>query len=128
MTVSDVAAYSAGARRANVAFDASTDHPGRRLLRLVATILLTSAIELNPIRAQAAIRNLAAEHGVPVPKVYAACEDSSYVGGPFFVSARVDGETVPRRVLRLVVGVHPRQPDQPHPLRDNRMASAAPGR
>jgi aminoglycoside phosphotransferase (APT) family kinase protein len=30
------------------------------------------------------------------------CLDEAFVGGPFFVSDRVDGETVPRRVLRLV--------------------------
>jgi aminoglycoside phosphotransferase (APT) family kinase protein len=62
----------------------------------------TSQIQLNPIGAEAAMRDLARGSGVPVPRVYATCLDSSYVGGPFFVSARVDGETVPRRVLRLI--------------------------
>ena len=80
-------------------FDA--DGPGHSL-RLVATILPTAAIELNPITAEAAIRNLAEEHGVPVPHIHAVCTDPSFVGGPFFVSDRVDGESVPRRVLRLV--------------------------
>lgn len=106
VTVSHVAASSAGARRANVAFDANGfddgDGGGAAPVPLVATILPTSAIELSPVAAEAAVRTLAAEHGVPVPKVYATCEDPSYVGGPFFVSARVEGETVPRRVLRLV--------------------------
>jgi aminoglycoside phosphotransferase (APT) family kinase protein len=82
-----------------VLFDA--DGPGHSL-RLVATILPTAAIELNPITAEAAIRNLAEEHGVPVPHIHAVCTDPSFVGGPFFVSDRVDGESVPRRVLRLV--------------------------
>jgi aminoglycoside phosphotransferase (APT) family kinase protein len=39
---------------------------------------------------------------VPVPHIHAVCTDPSFVGGPFFVSDRVDGESVPRRVLRLV--------------------------
>jgi aminoglycoside phosphotransferase (APT) family kinase protein len=82
-----------------VLFDASG--PGRSL-RLVATILPTAAIEINPITAEAAVRSLAEEHGVPVPHIHAVCTDPSFVGGPFFLSDRVDGESVPRRVLRLV--------------------------
>src|SRR5262249_39947040 len=62
----------------------------------------TSEIEINPITAEAALRSLAEEYGVPVPHIHAVCTDPSYVGGPFFVSTRVDGEAVPRRVLRLV--------------------------
>ena len=99
ITVSNLAQSSAGARRANVLFDA---HDGERLLRLVATVLPTSEIEINPIAAEAAVRSVAEQHGVPVPHIHAVCTDPSYVGGPFFVSDRVDGESVPRRVLRLV--------------------------
>ena len=100
VTVTGLAASSAGARRGNVLFDAEV--PGRPTLRLAATILPTAAIELNPITAEAAVRNLAEEHGVPVPHIHAVCTDPGFVGGPFFVSDRVDGESVPRRVLRLV--------------------------
>jgi aminoglycoside phosphotransferase (APT) family kinase protein len=92
---------SAGARRANVLFDAESPS---RALRLVATILPTVEIEINPITAEAAVRTLAEEHGVPVPHVHAVSTDPGFVGGPFFVSDRVDGESVPRRVLRLVHG------------------------
>ncbi|HKA03461.1 MAG TPA: phosphotransferase family protein [Acidimicrobiales bacterium] len=99
ITVSNLAQSSAGARRANVLFDA---HDGERLLRLVATVLPTSEIEINPIAAEAAVRTVAEQHGVPVPHIHAVCTDPAYVGGPFFVSDRVDGESVPRRVLRLV--------------------------
>ena len=99
VSVANLASSSAGARRANVLFDASD---GEATLRLVATILPTSEIEINPITAEAAVRALAERHGVPVPHVHAVCTDASYVGGPFFVSERVDGESVPRRVLRLV--------------------------
>ncbi len=97
--VTNLTSSSAGARRGNVLFNA---HDGERTLRLAATIVPTSEIELNPIMAEAAVRDLAERHGVPVPHIHATCTDPSYVGGPFFVSDRVDGESVPRRVLRLV--------------------------
>jgi aminoglycoside phosphotransferase (APT) family kinase protein len=84
-----------------VLFDAES--PGRTL-GLVATILPTAEIEINPITAEAAVRALAEEHGVPVPHIHAVCTDPAFVGGPFFLSDRVDGESVPRRVLRLVHG------------------------
>jgi aminoglycoside phosphotransferase (APT) family kinase protein len=99
VTVTGLTASSAGARRGNLLFDAEL--PGRTL-RLVATILPTAAIEINPITAEAAVRSLAERHGVPVPHIHAVCTDPSFVGGPFFLSTRVDGESVPRRVLRLV--------------------------
>ncbi|MGK8489721.1 phosphotransferase family protein [Nocardia asiatica] len=97
VTVSNVEYLSAGARRRNVAFDAVT---GSGTRRLVATIV-PSAIELVPVDVEAAVRELARAHGVPVPPVVAVCTDSGCAGGPFVVSERVDGETVPRRVLRL---------------------------
>jgi aminoglycoside phosphotransferase (APT) family kinase protein len=99
VTVANLSSSSAGARRNNVLFDADD---GQRTLALVATILPTSDIQLNPIGAEAAMRALAESGGVPVPHIHAVCGDESYVGGPFFVSDRIDGETVPRRVLRLV--------------------------
>jgi aminoglycoside phosphotransferase (APT) family kinase protein len=100
--VSNLTGSSAGARRLNVLFDADGAGDDGVPLRLAATILPTSEIELNPISAEADVRALAQRHGVPTPRIYATCTDPSYVGGPFFVSARVDGESVPRRVLRLV--------------------------
>jgi aminoglycoside phosphotransferase (APT) family kinase protein len=99
VTVSGLNSSSAGARRGNVLFDAEG---GGRVLRLAATILPTAEIEINPITAEAAVRSLAERHGVRVPHIHAVCTDASFVGGPFFVSDRVDGESVPRRVLRLV--------------------------
>jgi aminoglycoside phosphotransferase (APT) family kinase protein len=99
VTVSGLAQSSAGARRGNILLDADD---GERILRLVATVLPTSEIQINPIAAEAAVRTVAEEHGVPVPHIYAVCTDPTYVGGPFFVSERVEGESVPRRVLRLV--------------------------
>lgn len=96
--VDDMKASSAGARRGNILFDATS---GEKTLHLVATILPTAEIQINPITAEAGVRIVAEEHGVPVPHVHAVCTDPGYVGGPFFLSDRVDGESVPRRVLRL---------------------------
>jgi aminoglycoside phosphotransferase (APT) family kinase protein len=99
--VTGLTASSTGARRANVAFDA--DH-GNGPVPLVATIVPTAAMQMNPVHAEVAVRTLARESGVPVPEVRAWSEDERWVGGSFFLSERVDGETVPRRVLRLIEG------------------------
>jgi len=98
-TVTNLNASSAGARRANVLFDATSAHS---TLHLVATILPTAEIQINPITAEAGVRMVAEDHGVPVPHIHAVDTDPSYVGGPFFISSRADGESVPRRVLRMV--------------------------
>jgi aminoglycoside phosphotransferase (APT) family kinase protein len=98
--IQGLAASSAGARRANIAFDAQPE--GGPVRPLVATILPTAAIQLNTVQAEAGVRMLARRHGVPVPEVVAWSEDESWLGGSFFLSERVEGETVPRAVLRLV--------------------------
>lgn len=99
VNVSNLVGSTAGARRTNVLFDADLPDGPRRL---VATILPTTDIQINPITAEAAVRGLAERSGVPVPHLRGVTNDPSYVGGPFFVSDCVDGETIPRRVLRLV--------------------------
>ncbi len=48
------------------------------------------------------MRELARKHGVPAPPVVAVCTEDTYLGAPFLISEHVDGETVPRKVLRLV--------------------------
>jgi len=42
----------------------------------------------------------AAEAGVPVPRVVAGSEDDAALGAPFLVTERVEGETIPRKILR----------------------------
>ena len=42
----------------------------------------------------------AAEAGVPVPRVHWCCGDASVLGAPFFLMDRLEGETLPRRLLR----------------------------
>lgn len=98
VTVERVQPLSAGARRRNIAVDATA---GGRPLALVAT-LVPAGIQLLPVAAEAATRELARESGVAVPELLGVCSDTSYAGEPFLLSARVEGETVPRRVLRLV--------------------------
>ncbi|MCM6776672.1 phosphotransferase family protein [Nocardia sp. CDC159] len=98
VSVSNLRQLSAGARRRSVAFDAQR---GGRSRRFVATIV-PPAIQRLPVEAEAEVRELARKHGVPVPPVVATCTDPRFVGAPFLVSERMDGETVPRKVLRLV--------------------------
>ncbi|MBF6352196.1 MULTISPECIES: phosphotransferase family protein [Nocardia] len=98
VTISDFRFLSAGARRRNIAFTATVGDTPRRL---VATVV-PPAVELMPVEAEAGVRELARAHGVPVPAVVATCTDTAYVGEPFLISEHIDGETVPRRVLRTL--------------------------
>jgi aminoglycoside phosphotransferase (APT) family kinase protein len=99
VTVANVSLTTAGARRHNVLFDAVTDGATRRL---VATIVPEGETLLNSIEAEAGVRDVAEKAGVAVPHVHLVRTEGALVGGPFMVSEFVDGETVPRRVLRLV--------------------------
>lgn len=90
---------TAGARRRNLMLEiAGGPRPGR----FVATVLPTADIAILSMADEAAVRMVAREHGVPVPEVVAVCTDESVLGGEFFVSEFVGGETIPRRLLRLV--------------------------
>jgi aminoglycoside phosphotransferase (APT) family kinase protein len=99
VTVRGLTMASAGARRVNALFDAVVDGAAQRL---AITMIPTAAIQLLDVRAEAGVRRLAESAGVPVPHVHHVCTDDAVLGGPFFLSTAVDGETVPRRVLRLV--------------------------
>jgi aminoglycoside phosphotransferase (APT) family kinase protein len=94
-----VGVASAGARRRNVLFDALRD--GERI-SLVATIIPNAALQIMPIEVEAAHLRFAEAAGMPAPHVHAVCDDPAFAGGPFFVTSRVAGETIPRQVLRLV--------------------------
>lgn len=99
VAIENLQAATTGARRHNVLFDARR---GGATLPLVATIIPNAAIQVLDIEVEADALRLAESAGMPVPHVHASSSDASFVGGPFFVSSRVDGETIPRRVLRLV--------------------------
>lgn len=96
--VQGLAQASAGARRLNALFEAVTADGTRRL---AITMIPTAAIQLLDVAGESAVRSLAEQAGVPVPHVHHVCRDATVLGGPFFISTAVDGETVPRRVLRL---------------------------
>jgi aminoglycoside phosphotransferase (APT) family kinase protein len=49
---------------------------------------------------EAALLAAAAEAGVPVPRVHFASRDPAALGSAFFLMDRVEGETIPRRLLR----------------------------
>src|SRR6476659_7323821 len=97
--VANLSTTTAGARRHNVLFDATV---GDVTHHLVATIVPFGETIINAIDAEAAVRDVAEKHGVAVPHVHLVRTDGDLVGGPFMVSEFVPGETVPRRVLRLV--------------------------
>ena len=97
--ISDVSAASAGARRRNVLF---TAHRDGEALPLVATIIHDAGLQIMTVETEAATLQLAEEAGVAVARVHAVCMDPAYVGGPFFVTAQIPGETIGRQILRLV--------------------------
>ena len=99
VSVENVQLASAGARRRNTLFDAVR---GDSTLPLVATIIPNPAIQVIDIEIETSGIRLAEAAGMPVPHIHAVCSDPSFVGGPFFIGTRIDGETIPRRVLRLV--------------------------
>jgi len=99
VAIENLSEASAGARRRNVLFDAVA---GSERHEFVASITPSAAILLMPTETETGALRLAEEAQVPVPHVHWVCTDERYVGGPFFISTRVSGETVPRRVLRLV--------------------------
>ncbi len=99
VAIENVTQASAGARRRNILFDAVA---GSERTALCATIVPFAAMQLIPIEVEASNLRFAEAAGMPVPHVHAVCEDTSFVGGPFFLTSRIEGETIPRQVLRLV--------------------------
>ena len=99
ITVTDLNAVSAGARRFNALLSAST---ASGTTRYALTMIPTASIQLLDVADEASVRQLAESAGVPVPHIHHVCTDESVLGGPFFISIAVEGETVPRRVLRLI--------------------------
>jgi aminoglycoside phosphotransferase (APT) family kinase protein len=97
--IGNLSQSTAGARRHNVLFEATA---GGVTHHLVATIVPFGETIINPIDAEAAVRDVAEKGGVAVPHVHLVRTDGDLVGGPFLISEFVPGETVPRRVLRLV--------------------------
>jgi aminoglycoside phosphotransferase (APT) family kinase protein len=105
VTVHGLAAVSAGARRFNALCEVEDEALGTQ--PIAVTMIPSASIQLLDVVTEAEVRTVAAQAGVPAPKVFEVCTDESVLGGPFFLSAAIMGETVPRRVLRLVHGSDP---------------------
>jgi aminoglycoside phosphotransferase (APT) family kinase protein len=96
VSVTGLRRLSGGASRETWSFDA--EGPQRRLplvLRRDAPGLPSSTMLL-----EARCLEAAAGAGVPVPRVLAASDDPAALGASFLVMQRIDGETIPRRILR----------------------------
>ncbi len=105
VSVHGLEAVSAGARRFNALCEIADPEIGTQ--HVAITMIPSASIQLLDVTTEAAVRSAAAQAGVPAPTVYEVCTDESVLGGPFFLSAAIMGETVPRRVLRLVHGTDP---------------------
>lgn len=110
-SVADLERLSGGASRETWAFDAVVDGARRPLIlqrrRAVEPVETggPSAEEATPARlmaTEAGALRAAAGAGVPVPAVVAWGDDGvdSALGAPFLVAERLEGETIPRRILR----------------------------
>jgi len=90
-----------GASRAIWSLDLAYDREGtRRSLPLVLRCDPPGAAIETRRRDEHALLRAAAAAGVPVPGVHWLSEDASILGGAFFLMDRIDGETLPRRLLR----------------------------
>ena len=89
-----------GASRQTWSFDAVIEDTdgGTRTLPLVLRSDPRRGSELLARGVEYRLLEAAAEAGVPVPKVHLMGDDS--LGMPFFLMERVEGETIPRRLLR----------------------------
>ena len=99
VVVTEAKVVTAGARRLNAVFRAEHDGTSRQL---VLTLLPQGAEVHNSLTAEAQMVASAERWGVKVPHVELSSDDASLLGGPFMITSFVAGETVPRRVLRLV--------------------------
>lgn len=95
----DLVETSVGARRGNILFDAVD---GAERHRLVVTIYPPAATVIIGVEGETGALRLAEAAGAPVAHVHEVCDDTSWFGEPFFISTRVDGDTLPRAILRRV--------------------------
>jgi aminoglycoside phosphotransferase (APT) family kinase protein len=96
VTLSGLRRLSGGTSRETWSFDAAAG--GRRwplVLRRDAPGVPSTTMAL-----EARCLEAAARAGVPVPRVLAASDDAAALGASFLVMERIEGETIPRRILR----------------------------
>ena len=97
--IDELRVASAGARRRNLLFVA---HRGEERIPLCATVSPSAEMQHSSVDYESGVLRFAESAGVPAPHVHAVCDDERFVGGPFFLTTLVEGESVPRRVLRVV--------------------------
>lgn len=108
--VGDLRRLAGGASREIWSFQAPTPDGTRRLVlrRDPPTVSTSGAAADGPfpgdrveaVRAEAAVLAAAAKAGVPVPLLHEHGDGSDGVGGPYLVMEYLEGETIPRRLLR----------------------------
>ncbi|WP_246281695.1 phosphotransferase family protein [Fodinicola acaciae] len=89
---------SAGANMHTYAFDAVRADGSRR--PLILRIEPPDLAGLADMPMEAACIAAAGEGGVPVARIVTWSADPAALGSPFLVQERIDGETIPRRILR----------------------------
>jgi len=99
-TVTGLTRLSGGASRETWAFDLTQDDGTVERLILQRDPPGASRIGGGGMDLEARVLGAAAAVGVPVPRLVAASEDPTLVGSAFIVMQRLDGETIPRRILR----------------------------
>jgi aminoglycoside phosphotransferase (APT) family kinase protein len=98
--VSGLTRLSGGASRETWAFEVPASDGGARALILRRDPPGASRPTPGGMGLEARAIATAARHGVPVPEILASSDDPAELGSPYIVMARVDGETIPRRILR----------------------------
>ena len=96
-TVHGLHRLSGGASRVTSAFDLESE--GGPTRRLILQMDRGEAVQKGRVRMEAALLRAAAVAGVPVPAVV-TLDDGSELGASWLVVERLEGETIPRRVLR----------------------------
>ncbi|MEM7092455.1 MAG: phosphotransferase family protein [Actinomycetota bacterium] len=99
VVVGSLSPVTAGARRINVLFDATIDGESQGFC--ITQQPNTGEAFDRPILDEVQWLRNAAAAGMRVAEVVAASGDEAVLGGPFFVSRRVDGATIPKRVIKL---------------------------
>lgn len=91
---------SGGASRETWAFDLVRG--GGRTERLILRRDPPGSARMGPVGMgmEARLLQAAAAVDVPVPKIVTASDDPAILGSAFIVMERIDGETIPRRILR----------------------------
>ena len=95
--VEGLSRLSGGASRETWAFDL-VGPAGRE--RLILRRDPPGAPRAGGMGVEAAVVRAAGAAGVPVPRVVTASDDVGLIGSAFMVVERIDGETIPRRILR----------------------------